>query len=821
MTEHNALTQRLTTASSLTEDLRTHLRADHGRRMTTAAPDELYESLVAALRGEIMQRWVETEERYAKPDVRRVCYLSMEFLLGRLLRSSVQALDLEDEVRTALDEAGAQLETMEEQENASALGSGGLGRLAACFLDSMATHDYPAYGYGLRYEFGLFRQRIVDGWQTEQPDDWLRWGNPWEVRRADEAVEVQFFGNVDASQDEQGQLQFAWNGSERVLAVPHDMPVCGFHTRTVNTLRLWEARPLDSGVNLDVFHSGDFLGAAAGLVQAETITKVLYPAERTEAGQLLRLKQQYFLASATLQDLLRRHLKACSSLDTLHERLVIQLNDTHPAISIPELMRLLLDRYRLPWDQAWDITSRTFCYTNHTLLPEALETWGYHQIATLLPRHMQILQEIDRRFGDFVRFKLPHDEGAVGRMSIISHDAERRVRMAHLSVVASSSINGVAALHTELLRKGVLKDFADLWPERFNNKTNGITPRRWIHQANPELSALIQEHLGNQDWIKDLDQLRQLEPLAEDDGFLERYRAIKRANKVKLCAYAQRTQGLVLDPDSLFDAQIKRIHEYKRQLLLALFTVDQYLRIRADPNGDFVPRTVIVAGKAAADYDVAKLVIRLFTSLQETINQDNLVRGRLKVAFLENYRVSLAQPIVTAADLSEQISTAGYEASGTGNMKFALNGALTIGTLDGANVEIREEVGDDNFFLFGLTADQVAALRQEGYRPRGIYEHNERVREVLDALCGPLFSRQPGLFHPLVDALLERDHYLVLADFNSYCQAQRQVEDLWRDTRGWTRSAVLNTARVGRFSSDRTIHEYAREVWRLPQRPAE
>ncbi|MCA8923891.1 MAG: glycogen/starch/alpha-glucan phosphorylase, partial [Planctomycetes bacterium] len=770
---------RQATSPQLTDALRAHLRADHGRRVDTATPSELYDALVAALRGEIMDRWVATGERYAKPDVRRVCYLSMEFLLGRLLRSAVQALGLEGPVQEALEQIGATLEDMEEEENASALGSGGLGRLAACFLDSMATHDYPAYGYGLRYEFGLFRQRIVDGWQTEQPDDWLRWGNPWEVRRPDEAVQVQFFGYVDANQDEHGQFHFDWTGSETVLAVPYDMPVCGFRTDTVNTLRLWEARPLDSGVDLDVFHSGDFLGASAGLVQAETITKVLYPAERTEAGQLLRLKQQYFLASATLQDLVRRHLLVCPDLSNFHERVAIQLNDTHPAIAIPELMRLLLDAHDYSWDDAWEITRKTFAYTNHTLLPEALETWSYGQISNLLPRHMQIVQEIDRRFSDHVRQWRPNDEDVLSRMAIVSHDAERRVRMANLSVVASSSVNGVAALHTELLREGVLKDFAELFPERFNNKTNGITPRRWIHQANPQLSALISEHLGEA-WIKDLDQLRQLEPAIETPEFRARFREIKRANKVTLSNYVKRTQGVVFDPDSLFDVQIKRIHEYKRQLLLALYTVDHYLRIRADPNGDFAPRTVIVAGKAAADYDTAKLVIRLFTSLQETINADKLVRGRLQVAFLENYRVSLAQPIVTAADLSEQISTAGYEASGTGNMKFALNGALTIGTLDGANVEIREAVDPDHFFLFGLTADQVAALRHEGYRPRGIYEQSERVREVLDALSGPLFSRQPGLFHPLVDALLDRDHYLVLADFGSYCRAQEQVEALWR-----------------------------------------
>ena len=805
-------------AEALGASLAHHLAYGQCRLPEAASTSELHLALVAAIRERIVDRWLRTKEHYRRENVRRLAYLSMEFLLGRLLRSAVNALALEGPVQAALDDLGVKLEDLQEEENAAALGSGGLGRLAACFLDSLATLELPAWGYGLRYHYGLFQQRIVDGWQTEEPDDWLRWGNPWEVPRPAEAVTVPFFGHVTVGQDARGSMRFMWQASEHVLAVPYDIPVVGFRTGTVNTLRLWSALPLDSGLRLDVFHSGRFSEASEAQVRAGTITQVLYPAEKTPAGKELRLKQQFFLVCATLQDLLSRHLRVNPDLRNLAEKNVIQLNDTHPAIAIPELMRLLIDVHGLGWDEAWETTRRVFAYTNHTLMPEALETWPFQLIARLLPRHVQIIQEIDRRFLEQVRSVFPGDEARVSRMALISHGAERHVRMAHLSVVASSSVNGVAELHTRLLRSGVLRDFHDLWPERFNNKTNGITPRRWLYQANPRLSALITRHLGD-GWTKDLSQLRRLEPLADDPEFRAEYRAIKHQNKEALARHVLAKQGIALDPRSIFDAQIKRIHEYKRQLLLALWAVDQYLHLRNHPDVEIVPRTLIFAGKAAADYHMAKLVIKLINSISAAIRQDPRVAGKLQVAFLENYNVTLAQRIVVAADVSEQISTAGYEASGTGNMKFALNGALTLGTLDGANVEIQEEVGPENVFIFGLTADQVREAKARGYRARDHYEQDSRLRMVIDALAGNLFSQQPGLFHPIIDSLLDRDEYLILADFAAYCEAQEKVAWAYRDEEAWTKKAILNTARTGKFSSDRTIHEYAREVWHLDPTP--
>ena len=807
-------------ADALTASLSQHLAYGQCRRPEAASRSELYLALVSTLRDRIVDRWLATKSHYRQHNVRRLAYLSMEFLLGRLLRSSVLALELEQELARSLSDLGVRLEDLQDEENAAALGSGGLGRLAACFLDSLATLELPAWGYGLRYTYGLFKQRIVDGWQNEEPDDWLRFGNPWEIPRPAEAVTVPFFGHVTVGQDAHGDMRFMWQASEHVLAVPYDVPVVGFRTRTVNTLRLWSALPLDSGLRLDVFHSGRFSEASEAQVRAGTITQVLYPAEKTPAGKELRLRQQFFLASATLQDLLTRHLKTNPDLSNLADKLVIQLNDTHPAIAIPELMRLLMDVHGFGWDQAWDVTRRVFAYTNHTLMPEALETWPFQLIARLLPRHVQIVQEMDRRFLEEVRGRFPQDEARVSRMALISHGAERHVRMAHLSVVASHSVNGVAELHTRLLKSGVLRDFHDMWPERFNNKTNGITPRRWLYQANPRLAALVTRHLGD-GWIKDLEQLRRLEPLAEDPDFRAEYRQIKHGNKQDLAAFVAAKQGIKLDPHSLFDAQIKRIHEYKRQLMLALWAVDQYLHLRNHPQVETVPRTLLFAGKAAADYHMAKLVIKLINSIAATVRQDPRVNERLQLVFLESYNVTLAQRIVVAADVSEQISTAGYEASGTGNMKFALNGALTLGTLDGANVEIQEEVGPENIFIFGLTAEQVRDKKTRGYRSRDHYESEPRVRQVIDALAGNEFSQQPGLFHPLIDSLLDRDEYMVLADFAAYCQAQEAVAQAYRDQEGWTRKAVLNTARVGKFSSDRAIRQYADEVWRLRPTPVQ
>jgi starch phosphorylase len=740
----------------------------------------------------------------------------MEFLLGRLLRSAIQALDLEESVSQVLDQYGRRLEDVEEEELASALGSGGLGRLAACFLDSLAALELPAWGYGLRYRFGLFRQRISDGWQSEEPDDWLRWGNPWEVPRPEEAVRVSFFGHVTVENGHEGEARYRWVDTEDVLAVPFDIPVPGFRNGTVNTLRLWSAFPLDSGLDLEVFHSGNFQGANEAQVRATVLTQVLYPAERTEAGQELRLKQQFLLASATLQDQIRRHLEVHPNLDDFADKVVLQLNDTHPAISIPELLRLLIDEYGYGWDHAWSITQKVFAYTNHTLMPEALETWPFQLLARLLPRQIQIIQEIDRRFAEHVRQVVPGDGDLVSRTALIAHDAERRVRMAHLSVVASHSVNGVAELHTKLLREGVLADFARIYPERFNCKTNGITPRRWLLQANPELAALITREIGD-GWTRDLDELRKLEPLAEDAAFRAEFRAIKQRNKQALARVILAKNGIQVDPESLFDSQIKRIHEYKRQLLLAMWIVDSYLNALRDPDTLKVPRTVVVAGKAAADYTTAKLIIKLINSIANQVNGDRRLNGRLKVAFLEGYSVELAAQIVVGTEVSEQISTAGYEASGTGNMKFALNGAITLGTMDGANVEIHEEVGDENIVIFGLHADEVRAKREAGYDPRAIYEEDERIRRVVDALSGNLFCpERPGLFHPLVDSLLDKDEYMLLADLPAYIAAQETVASAYQDPEAWTKAAILNVARVGKFSSDRTIRQYAEEIWQLP-----
>lgn len=805
-------------SAALAASVHGHLIYDQALKPADASRQELYQAVARSIRDRLMDRWVATERHYEATNTRRVCYLSMEFLLGRLLRQNVQALAQEAQLGGALEEWGATIEQIEEEESASGLGSGGLGRLAACFLDSMATLELPAYGYGLRYRFGLFRQRLADGWQTEEPDDWLRWGNPWEVARPDEAVRVSFYGDVTARHDDEGRVHYVWEGSEDVLAVPYDVPVPGFGTSTVNTLRLWRAMPLGSGLRLDVFHRGEFGEASAEQVRADTITSVLYPAERTEAGQELRLRQQYFLASATIQDLLRRHLRVNPSPTNLSEKLIVQLNDTHPAIAVPELQRLLMDEHGFGWDQAWAVTSRTFAYTNHTLLPEALETWPFPLLARLLPRHVQIIQEIDRRFLDTVRHRFPGDEPRIGRMAVIGRDPDRRVRMAHLSVAASRSVNGVAELHTRLLREGVLRDFADLYPERFNCKTNGITPRRWLLQANPRLASLVSSTIGRA-WIRDLDALRELEPFAEDAEFRAAFRDVKLANKRDLADYVLDAAGVEVDPASLFDVQIKRIHEYKRQLLLCLYAIDAYLELLADPASLVAPRTILFAGKAAADYATAKLVIKLITSVARTINGDPEVAGRLRIVFLPNYSVSLAQRMVVAADVSEQISTAGYEASGTGNMKLTLNGALTLGTLDGANVEIQEEVGPENIHIFGLTADEVRARKEAGCRPSELYEEDPRLRRAIDAIDGHLFCPQPGLFHPLVRGLLDRDEYMVLADFRAYLEAQQAIARAYVDREEWSRRAILNVARVGKFSSDRTIRQYAEEVWNVDPLP--
>lgn len=794
--------------ADLEHALRDRLRRSLVREGDEAARGEVYQALARVVRDQIAERWLATEKAWA--GAREVCYVSMEFHVGRLLRSALLALELEDSTRAALDAFGVKLEEIESEEPDPGLGSGGLGRLAACFLDSLATLDLPARGYGLRFDMGLFDQVIREGRQVEEAHAWAsEAGWPWELARPEETVRIAFGGQVGYAQGEDGRVHRTWIDTHEVLAVPYDVPVPGFGTETVGTLRLWAARPTGPSVNFEEFQAGAYQTQH----EARAITTFLYPADDTREGKLLRLKQQFLLSSATLQDVVRRHLRSHESLDDLPQSCAIQLNDTHPALAIPELMRLLVDVYHYEWEPAWEITRQTFAYTNHTLLPEALETWNDDLLAELLPRHLQLVEEIDRRFQEEVRAAFPGDGDRLRRMAVMEPGHPGRVRMAHLSVVGGSSINGVAALHSELLRTGLLKDFYELYPDRFSNKTNGITPRRWLRQANPGLATLVSERIGA-GWERDLDRLRELEPALEEPEFLEAFRAVKLENKRTLAAVIADLSGVDVDPTSMFDVQIKRFHEYKRQLLLVLWIVQRYRELL---DGATPPaRTVIFAGKAAATYAAAKRVIELIHSIGAVVNEDPRVRGLLKVVFIPNYRVSLAEVIVPAADVSEQISTAGYEASGTGNMKLALNGAVTLGTLDGANVEIKEEVGDENIVIFGLEAHEVEELRHGGYDPRAYAERDERLGAVLDLIAGETFSPgEPGRFQGVVNDLLTWDTYMLLADFPAYCEAQERIDALYSDQDAWTKAALLNTARAGKFSSDRTISDYAREIWRL------
>jgi len=795
---------------------------------------EPYFALALAVRDRMVQRWVRTQDTYYDRDVKRVYYLSLEYLMGRTLGNSLVNLGLDDEVGAALGELGYRLEDLREAEWDAGLGNGGLGRLAACFLDSLATLGYPSYGYGLRYDYGIFHQRIVDGRQVEVPDGWLRYGNPWEIPRPGDRFRVQFFGRVHTYVNAQGRLTKDWVDTKDVLATPYDTPIPGYGTGTVNTLRLWGARAVQE-FNLEEFNAGDYIRAIEARAQSENICRVLYPNDNFFLGKELRLAQEYFFVSATLQDIIRRYRKryemydrqqGLRTFDRFADKVAIQLNDTHPALAIPELMRLLVDREEVPWDEAWDITTRTFGYTNHTVMPEALERWPLHLVGAMLPRHLEIIHEINARFLDLVRRRFGADDGRSRRMSIIEEGDEQRVRMAHLAIVGSHGVNGVAELHTEILKTQVFRDFHELWPGRITNKTNGITQRRWLLKSSPRLSRIITDALGA-GWVTRLDELKRLVPLAGDRGLQEAWRTAKRQEKVELAAiieqqYARRGLVLRVSPDSLFDVQVKRIHEYKRQLLNLLHVVTLYNRITDRPQGDFVPRTVIFGGKAAPGYDMAKLIIRLINGVADVVNGDPAVGDRLKVAFIADYRVSLAEQIFPAAELSEQISTAGTEASGTSNMKFALNGALTIGTMDGATIEIRREVGDDNIFIFGLTADEVEVLRPR-YRPRERYEAHPELRRVLDMIQAGTFSRgDRALFAPIVHALLDGgDRYFLLEDYSAYVESQDQVAREYRDQSRWTQRSILNTASMGRFSSDRTIREYAEEIWGVHSVPVQ
>jgi len=795
-----------------------------------ATLNDYYCALAYTVRDHLLQRWVGSVHDWFRPDVRGVAYLSAEYLVGPQLENNLINLGIRNSVREAVDGMGLKavdpdggeidvdLETLIAQEEEPGLGNGGLGRLAACYMDSLSTVGVPAIGYGIRYEFGIFHQSIQDGWQQESTDRWLRLGNPWEIPRPEASYRVMLGGNTENYQDDQGRFRVRWLPANVVMGVAYDTPVLGYGSDITNTLRLWKSEACES-FDFQAFNQGDYAGAVDQKIVSENLTKVLYPNDDKLAGKRLRLEQQYFFTSCSLQDLIRINLSITGSVNRFNELTAIQLNDTHPAIGVAELMRLLVDEHLLDWDGAWDITTRTFSYTNHTLLPEALETWGLELFGSVLPRHLEIILEINRRFLDQVRMRYAGDLGKVQRLSIIGGEpGQERVRMANLACVGSHAVNGVAALHTELVKKNLLKDFYELDPKKFSNKTNGVTPRRWVVLSNPGLTELISSKIDD-GWITDLDQLSGLREFADDAGFQRDWRRVKHSNKRRLAGIVERRTGVVIDPASMFDVQVKRIHEYKRQHLNLLHVITEYDRIKSDPQRDITPRTFIFAGKAAPSYTMAKLIIKLVNSVAEVVNRDPDVAGRLRVVFLPDFNVKHAHNIYPAADLSEQISTAGLEASGTGNMKFSMNGALTIGTLDGANVEIREEVGADNFFLFGMDVDGVAALKQQGYRPWDWYQGDVELKAAIDMIAGGFFSHgDQQLFQPLVDNLLNDDPFMVLADYRAYIDAQAEVGKAWADPDGWARMAILNVAGMGKFSSDRSVRDYCRDIWMVEPR---
>jgi len=792
-----------------------HLVFDRAIDPKVASARERFEAFSRSVRDVLAQRWVKTKATYEQQNAKRIYYLSMEFLIGRSLANNVTNLLLDPLVQQAIKANGIDWLELIEQEPDAGLGNGGLGRLAACFLDSMATMQLPATGYGLRYEYGMFRQTFVDGWQQENPDNWLRDGDPWEICRAHERVEVKL--NVSFKLRD-GHFEVIPNRPSSLLGIPFDRPVVGYGGKTINTLRLWAAAAPDY-FDFQEFGSGDFVGALGATLEAESLTRVLYPDDHTTAGQGLRFMQEYFLVACSMADLVRRFLRHNTDWDKLPEKAAIQLNDTHPSMAVAELMRILVDDAKLGWDKAWELTQKTLAYTNHTLLPEALEKWPVAWFEQLLPRHLEIIYDINRRLLGEVRLRFPEDEGRVERISLIEEGEERKVRMANLAIVGSHSTNGVAAVHSKLLRTTTVKDLAEMFPERFSNKTNGVTPRRWILEANPALSGTITEAIGER-WITHLSELAALKPLGGDSGFRQAFLKAKRKAKVQFANWLKSTSGHVVDPDSIFDCQIKRIHEYKRQLLNALRIVVVYNRLRENPNLEMVPRTFLFAGKAAPAYRLAKLIIKFINNLANTIDDDPAVRGRMKVLFLPEYNVSLAERLIPASDVSNQISTAGYEASGTSNMKFMMNGALTVGTRDGATIEMAEEAGEENMFLFGLTVEQVQNS-QTWYNPHWHYDHEPETRAALDLIFSDHFSRhEPGIFEPLRDTLLTGgDHYMHLADLTSYVQAQERLGALYRQPEAWAEKAILNMASSGKFSSDRTIHEYATEIWKAEPCP--
>ncbi len=807
---------KIPSITAFQDSIRRQVRYSLGKEWRNLSGYDLFTAVALAVRELLVDRMLETEARYQQANAKRLYYLSIEFLMGRSLSNNLDNLGLFTLCEQALREMGVNLADIEEHERDAALGNGGLGRLAACFLDSLATLGMPGYGYGIHYEYGLFQQEIRNGYQREKPDNWLVYGTPWEIERADEACLIPVYGRIEHTLDRGGHYNPMWMDWQMLVGVPHDLPIVGYGGRTVNYLRLYSARS-SADFDMQIFNTGDYIKAVEQKIASETITKVLYPSDSVMAGQELRLVQEYFLVACAVRDIIKRYLQTHATFDAFSSQVAMQLNDTHPAVAVAELMRALIDENDLPWERAWEITQETFGYTNHTLLPEALEKWPVSLFERVLPRHLQIIREINHRFLAHAATVWSDDAERLQRISIIGEGEHPQVRMGHLAIVGSHSVNGVSALHTDLVKATLVPDFFHLWPERFNNKTNGITQRRWLRQANPLLARLLSKTIGDE-WITDLDALRALEPFAKDDGFQQEFLRIKHANKERLASVIKEQTRVTVDPDSLFDVQVKRIHEYKRQLLNVLHIIHEYLCVIEDHHEPLVARTYVFAGKAAPGYWAAKQLIKLVTNMSRVINADPRVKGRIKVVFVPDYRVSLAERIIPAADLSEQISTAGKEASGTGNMKFALNGALTIGTLDGANIEIMEEVGRENIFIFGLQAEDIQLMRSQGsYQPREYYARHPELKRVMDALYGDLFCREePELFRWIYHALVEQgDEYFHLADLLSYIEAQKRVDAEFTNPGGWAQKAILNVARIGKFSSDRTIREYARDIWRL------
>nr|WP_227460821.1 glycogen/starch/alpha-glucan phosphorylase [Cupriavidus pauculus] len=795
-----------------------HVFYTQGKLPGHASGNDLYQALAHTVRDRLVQRWISTAETYQAQPSRTVAYLSAEFLMGPHLGNNLVNLGIVDEVRGAMASLDLDLDDILAQEEEPGLGNGGLGRLAACFMDSLATLEIPALGYGIRYEYGIFHQNIIDGMQVETTDTWLRHGNPWEIQRSEWAVQVRLGGRTEHYTDDRGRYRVRWVPEKTVVGVPFDSPILGYRVNTVNTLRLWRAEATEA-FDFHTFNRGDYLGAVSRKITSENLTKVLYPNDETVQGKELRLEQQYFFVACSLQDMLRLLATHGIPVTRFHQKFAVQLNDTHPAVGIAELMRLLVDDHDLAWDDAWHITRSAFSYTNHTLLPEALEQWPVELFRRILPRHLEIICEINARFLDEVRIRFYGDATRLARLSLINEQGERYVRMAGLACVGSHTINGVAELHSRLMREDVLQDFHAMWPDKFTSITNGVTPRRWLALSNPRLTRLVNDAIGD-GWIKDLDQLQALEPFAEDAAFREQWQAVRLDNKRDLARLIHECTGVSVDPTSMFDVMVKRIHEYKRQHLAVLHIIALYHQIKSDPHADVLPRTFLFGGKAAPGYHYAKLMIRFVTSVADVVNRDPQVRDRLKVVFLPNFNVTYGQKIYPAADLSEQISLAGKEASGTGNMKFAMNGALTIGTMDGANIELRDAIGAENFFPFGLNATEVYALKAAGYHPANYYDSSPELRAVVDLIQHGFFSKgDAAVFRPLFDGLLQHDPYMLMADFASYLQCQREVSAAYADTQRWQRMSVLSSARSGRFSSDRAIREYAERVWHVKAVP--